>query len=224
VFLVIRFDQVAYRYRADQPPAVDGVDFVLEEGSFHFLTGPSGAGKTTVFRLLYLDLLPTGGHITMFGKNVGRLNDDELALLRRRMGIVFQDFRLLPHLTVRENVALPLTLYGTPTKEQDKAVDDMLGWVGLYDKMHVTPDRLSGGEKQRVGIARAVVGRPQLLVADEPTGNLDGAMARRIMHLLVELNKHGTTVLVATHDAGLVQSFNYPVLNMANGKMLKVLL
>lgn len=221
---MIRFDQVAYRYRPDQPPAVDGLDFVLEEGSFHFLTGPSGAGKTTVFRLMYLDLLPTSGHMHVFGKNVSRLNDDELALLRRRMGIVFQDFRLLPHLTVRENVALPLTLYGTPTKEQDKAVDDMLGWVGLYDKMHVTPDRLSGGEKQRVGIARAVVHRPQLLVADEPTGNLDGAMARRIMHLLVELNKHGTTVLVATHDAGLVQSFNYPVLNMANGKMLKVLL
>lgn len=221
---MIRFDQVAYRYRADQPPAVDGLDFVLEEGSFHFLTGPSGAGKTTVFRLMYLDLLPTSGHMHMFGKNVSRLNDDELAQLRRRMGIVFQDFRLLPHLTVRENVALPLTLYGTPSKEQERAVDDMLGWVGLSDKMHVTPDRLSGGEKQRVGIARAVVHRPQLLVADEPTGNLDGAMARRIMHLLVELNKHGTTVLVATHDAGLVQSFNYPVLNMANGKMLKVLL
>lgn len=221
---MIRFDQVAYRYRADQPPAVDGVDFVLEEGSFHFLTGPSGAGKTTVFRLLYLDMLPTVGHIHMFGKNIGRMDDDERALLRRRMGIVFQDFRLLPHLTVRENVALPLTLYGAPTKEQEKAVDDMLGWVGLYDKMHVTPDRLSGGEKQRVGIARAVVHRPQVLVADEPTGNLDGAMARRIMHLLMELNKHGTTVLVATHDAGLVQSFHYPVLNMANGKMLKVLL
>ena len=221
---MIRFDNVSYRYRPDQPPAVDGLGFALEEGSFHFLTGPSGAGKTTVFRLLYLDLMPTNGHISMFGKNVAKLDADGIAFARRKMGIVFQDFRLLPHLTVRENVLLPLTLYGTPTKEQDKAVDDMLGWVGLSDKKDTTPDRLSGGEKQRVGIARAVVHRPQVLVADEPTGNLDGAMAKRIMHLLVELNKHGTTVLVATHDQDLVQSFKYPVLSMNGGKMLKVML
>lgn len=218
---MIRFDNVAYHYRPDQPPAVSGVSFELEEGSFHFLTGPSGAGKTTVFRLLYLDMLPTGGHIHMFGKNVAKLDADEIAFTRRKMGIVFQDFRLLPHLTVRENVALPLTLYGTPTKEQERAVDDMLAWVGLSGKKDETPDRLSGGEKQRVGMARAVVHRPQVLVADEPTGNLDGEMAKRIMHLLVELNKHGTTVLVATHDAQMVKDFKFPVLHMQGGKLVK---
>lgn len=218
---MIRFDNVAYTYPTDRNPAVHGVSFELEEGSFHFLTGPSGAGKTTVFRLLYLDMLPTQGHITMFGKNVAKLGADEIAFTRRKMGIVFQDFRLLPHLTVRENVALPLNLYGLPTKEQDRAVDDMLAWVGLADKKDETPDRLSGGEKQRVGIARAVVHRPQVLVADEPTGNLDGAMAKRILHLLVELNKHGTTVLVATHDKELVRSFHYPVLTMKGGQLHK---
>lgn len=218
---MIRFDNVAYSYRPDLPPAVAGVSFELEEGSFHFLTGPSGAGKTTVFRLLYLDMLPTGGHIHMFGKNVGRLSADEIAFTRRKMGIVFQDFRLLPHLTVRENVALPLTLYGTPTKEQERAVDDMLAWVGLSGKKDTTPDRLSGGEKQRVGMARAVVHRPQVLLADEPTGNLDGDMAKRIMHLLVELNKHGTTVLVATHDAQMVREFKFPVLDMQGGHLLR---
>ncbi|MFZ2587337.1 MAG: cell division ATP-binding protein FtsE [Alphaproteobacteria bacterium] len=216
---MIRFDNVGYHYAGDARPAVTGVSFELEEGSFHFLTGPSGAGKTTVFRLLYLDMLPTQGHITMFGKNIAKLGEEEVAFTRRKMGIVFQDYRLLPHLTVRENVALPLNLYGYPTREQDKAVDDMLAWVGLADKKDETPDRLSGGEKQRVGIARAVVHRPQVLVADEPTGNLDDAMAKRILHLLVELNKHGTTVLVATHDKELVRSFKYPVLTMKGGRL-----
>lgn len=216
---MICFDNVAYTYRKGQPAAVHNVSFELEDGSFHFLTGPSGAGKTTVFRLLYLDMLPTEGHITMFGKNVAKLSAEEIAFTRRKMGIVFQDFRLLPHLTVRENVALPLNLYGLPTREQDRAVDDMLAWVGLADKKDETPDRLSGGEKQRVGIARAVVHRPQFLVADEPTGNLDAAMAQRILHLLVELNKHGTTVLVATHDKDLIASFKYPVLTMKNGRL-----
>lgn len=216
---MIRFDNVGYTYRKGHNAAVEGVSFELEEGSFHFLTGPSGAGKTTVFRLLYLDMPPTSGHITMFGRNMAKLSADEIAFTRRKMGIVFQDFRLLPHLTVRENVALPLNLYGLPTKEQERAVDDMLAWVGLSDKKNETPDRLSGGEKQRVGIARAVVHRPQVLLADEPTGNLDAAMAKRILHLLVELNKHGTTVLIATHDKELVKSFHYPVLAMKDGHL-----
>lgn len=217
---MIRLDNVSYTYRVGQKPAVSDLNFELPDGSFHFLTGPSGAGKTTIFRLMYLDLIPTHGYMTVFGKNVAKLSADEVAMLRRRMGIVFQDFRLLNNLTVRENVALPLYLYGTPTREQERAVDDMLAWVGLADKKNITPDQLSGGEKQRVGIARAVVHRPQFLVADEPTGNLDGAMAKRIMHLLVELNKHGTTVLVATHDADLVRSFQYPVLHVDNGQLV----
>lgn len=217
--MMIRFDDVGYVYREGQPPAVQGLSFELAEGSFHFLTGASGAGKTTVFRMLHLDLMPTTGRLLIMGKNAAKLGRDEVAFMRRKMGIVFQDFRLLPQLTVRENVELPLTLYGTPTKEQEKSVDEMLAWVGLSDKKNETPDRLSGGEKQRVAVARAVVNRPKVLIADEPTGNVDAMMGRRIMHLLVELNRHGTTVLVATHDEEMVKAFGYPTLHMAHGKL-----
>jgi cell division transport system ATP-binding protein len=219
---MIRFDAVEYRYPhsgTDVPPALHSLNFELEAGSFHFLTGPSGAGKTTVFKMLYHDILPTRGSVHMFGKNIAGLSRTQAALLRRKMGIVYQDFRLLDHLTVRENVALPLTLYGSPTPEQLKSVDDMLAWVGLTAKRHEKTNRLSGGEKQRVAIARAVVNKPELLIADEPTGNIDATMAKRVMHLLVELNKHGTTVLVVTHDHTLVKTYGYPCLNMDAGTL-----
>jgi cell division transport system ATP-binding protein len=220
---MIRLDGVSYTYLPGQPPAVRDVSADLAAGSFHFLTGPSGAGKTTLVRLLQADLLPTDGHLTLLDQPVTRLDRDGLAVLRRRIGVVFQDFRLLDGLTVRENVELPLWAInpkgGAPTKAQQTAVDDMLGWVGLGNKKEALAARLSGGEKQRVALARAVVHRPQLLIADEPTGNVDPAMGTRIMRLLVELNKHGTTVVVATHDSELLQNYKYPVLRMEDGRL-----
>ncbi len=218
---MIRFDQVNYRYTPMQDLALQDLTFELPEGSFHFLCGPSGAGKTTVFRMLYMDLLPTNGRLTVLDRNVAKLSRDEIAYTRRSMGIVFQDFRLINNLTVRENVELPLTLHGKPTAEQAKCVDDILDWVGLSDKMNDIPSHLSGGEKQRVSIARAVVNRPKILVADEPTGNVDAAMGKRIMHLFCELHKHGTTVLVATHDQTMVETFKFPVLKLENGTLKK---
>ncbi len=216
---MIRFEGVSYSYDSRQAPAVRDLTFELGEGSFHFLSGPSGVGKTTVFRMLYMDLLPTEGQLMLFGKNAGRLTQDEVAFTRRNMGIVFQDFRLLDNLTVRENVMLPLTLHGYPSEEQQGCVDEILDWVGLGDKMDKKPGYLSGGEKQRVGIARAVVNRPKFLIADEPTGNVDAAMGKRILHLFCELHKHGTTVLVATHDRDLVESFGFPCIYLEDGKL-----
>ncbi len=221
---LINFNHVAFKYRktdgsADKE-AVRDVCLNIEEGSFHFLSGPSGAGKTTLFRMMYMDLLPTVGSVTLFGKNVSRLSREEVAHTRRRMGVVFQDFRLLEHLNVRENVSLPLSLHGKLSQEQEKCVDEILDWVGLGDKLDKHPSQLSGGEKQRVSIARAVVNRPRLLVADEPTGNVDAAMGQRIMHLFMELNKHGTTVVVATHDRELVESFPYPCIYLKDGKVV----
>lgn len=220
---MIRFDGISYHYKQETPTAppsgVDNISFNLPAGSFHFLCGPSGAGKTTLFRMMYLDIMPQKGFLSLFGKNVHRLDSDGIAATRRQMGIVFQDFRLMNHLTVRENVELPLTLHGIPTKAQQQAVDDILDWVGLTPKKHLYPKTLSGGEQQRAAIARAVVNRPKILIADEPTGNVDPAMGRRIMHLFCELHKHGTTVLVATHDKSIIQAFNFPVLHVAGGKL-----
>jgi cell division transport system ATP-binding protein len=218
---MIQFEHVSYLYDGAQKSAVADVTFGLEPGSFHFLTGASGAGKTTLFRLMYLDLLPTGGELRVFGQSAHALDRDGIAALRRQMGIVFQDFRLLPHLSVRENVALPLSLHGPLTPQQDADVTEILNWVGLGDQLHVTPAELSGGEKQRVAIARAVVTRPRLLIADEPTGNVDEAMGKRIMHLFTELNRHGTTVLIATHDRQLLKDFPLPTLFLDHGHLLR---
>lgn len=218
---MIQFHHMSYCYAAGEKNAVHDVSLEIDDGDFYFLTGPSGAGKTTLFRMMYMDILPSKGSVTLFGKNVSRLSRDEIAHTRRRMGVVFQDFRLLEHLTVRENVSLPLALHGSLTPEQEKCVDEILDWVGLSEKTHALPNTLSGGEKQRVSIARAVVNRPRLLVADEPTGNVDDAMGRRIMHLFTELNRHGTTVVVATHDKSLIENFNYPVIKLENGHLVK---
>jgi cell division transport system ATP-binding protein len=219
VAAMIRLDGVSYTYLPGQPAAVREVSAELAGGSFHFLTGPSGAGKTTLVRLLQADLLPSKGQLTLLDQVVNRLSRDELAFLRRKIGVVFQDFRLLDHLTVRENVELPLWVSGQPSRAQQQAVHDMLEWVGLTAKRESLAARLSGGEKQRVALARAVVHRPQLLIADEPTGNVDPAMGTRIMRLLVELNKHGTTVVVATHDSDLLKTYKFPVLTMEAGQL-----
>ena len=193
------------------------VNFHLRPGSFHFLTGPSGAGKTSLLRLLFMSIHPTRGQIQMFGQDVSRITTAKRAHLRRRIGIVFQDFRLLDHLTTWENVALPLRVIGKKKEDYREDVTDLLQWVGLGDRMHAYPSILSGGEKQRAAIARAVIGKPELLLADEPTGNVDPQMARRLLRLFIELNRLGTSVLIATHDHQLMRQFKAPRLELHDG-------
>lgn len=201
------------------PLALKNLSLTLPKGSFHLLTGPSGAGKTTLFKLLTLALLPTSGEMLLDGVDVVKATRAERATLRKKLGVVYQDFRLLPHLTVRQNVELPLHLHGAETPENRQAVADMLEWVGLTPLADKPAAELSGGEQQRTAMARAVVHRPELIVADEPTGNVDAAMARKILHLLTELHRHGTTVVVATHDANLLKGQDFPILHLNHGEL-----
>ena len=182
------------------------LDFRLSKGGFYFLTGPSGAGKTSLLKLLYLAQRPTRGRIALFGEDLTAAPRDELPRFRRRIGVVFQDFRLIRHLSAFDNVALPLRISGASEEEVESPVREMLAWVGLADRASARPPTLSGGEQQRVAIARAVINRPELLVDDEPTGNVDADMARRLLHLFTSLNALGTTVVVATHDVGLISA------------------
>ena len=182
------------------------LDFGLTGGGFYFLTGPSGAGKTSLLKLMYLAQRPTRGRIRLFGEELTEAPRDTLPHFRRRIGVVFQDFRLLGHLSAFDNIALPLLIAGASEEEIEGPVREMLDWVGLADRSGARPATLSGGEQQRVAIARAVINRPELLVADEPTGNVDSDMAKRLMHLFSSLNELGTTVVVATHDAGLMRT------------------
>jgi len=214
----VRFENVGLRYGMG-PEVLKDVTFGIEPNSFQFLTGPSGAGKTTLLRLLFLSLKPTRGLITLFGRDVSALDPDEVAVLRRRIGIVFQDFRLLDHLTTYENVVLPLRVLGREEHTYRAEVRELLGWVGLGERMDVLPPVLSGGEKQRAAIARALIGRPELLLADEPTGNVDPTLARRLLHLFIELNKSGTSVLLATHDIGLMDQYDARRLVIADGRL-----
>ncbi len=193
--------------------------FRVDPHSFQFLTGPSGAGKTSLLRLLFLSLPPTRGLITLFGHDVATLTQDELATLRRRIGVVFQDFRLLDHMTTYENVALPLRVIGHPEENYREEVVELLKWVGLGDRLSALPPVLSGGEKQRAAIARAVIARPQLLLADEPTGNVDPNLAKRLLRLFVELNKSGTSVVIATHDIALMDQFDARRLVLHEGRL-----
>ena len=184
------------------------ISFQIEPRSFQFLTGPSGAGKTTLLRLVLLSLKPTRGFIKLFGREASTLDKDAVTALRRRIGVVFQDFRLLDHLTTYENVALPLRVQGRDEASYRSEVVELLRWVGLGERMHVLPPVLSGGEKQRAAIARALIVRPELLLADEPTGNVDPTLARRLLRLFVELHKTGTAVVIATHDLTLMEQFD----------------
>lgn len=213
-----RFQNVGMRYGTGEEILRD-ISFELAAGSFHFLTGPSGAGKSTLLKLMYLAERPTRGWIRLFGQDVTTLPRRALPALRRRVGIVFQDFRLLDHLSTLENVALPLRLAGAKKKQIAAHVTELLEWVGLADHIDACPPTLSGGQKQRVAIARAVISRPSLLLADEPTGNVDEQSAMRILHLFEELNKIGTTVVIATHNEGLVGRFQYPQLRLSNGEL-----
>ena len=201
---IVHFDNVGLRYGAEREVLSD-ISFTLFPGSFYFITGASGAGKTSLLRLLYLAQRPSRGMIRMFGADAITLPRQRLPVLRRRMGVVFQDFRLVPHLSAFDNVALPLRIAGAAEKDVVKPVRDMLEWVGLAERIDARPATLSGGEQQRVAIARAVIGRPEILVADEPTGNVDPDMAVKLLRLFEALNRLGTTVLVATHDLHLLQ-------------------
>jgi cell division transport system ATP-binding protein len=215
---VIRFDNVGLRYGTG-PEILRDVTFHVHPGSFHFLTGPSGAGKTTLLRLLFMSIKPSRGLIFVFGENVVELPPAGRSALRRRIGIVFQDFRLLDHMTTYENVALPLRVIGQAEDTYRVEVVELLKWVGLGDRISALPPVLSGGEKQRAAIARAVIARPQLLLADEPTGNVDPNLAQRLLRLFVELNKSGTSVIIATHDIALMDQFDARRLVLHEGRM-----
>jgi cell division transport system ATP-binding protein len=215
---VVRFENVGLRYGLGTEVLRD-LSFRVDPHSFQFLTGPSGAGKTSLLRLLYLSLKPTRGLITLFGHDVATLAPDALATLRRRIGIVFQDFRLLDHMSTYENVALPLRVLGREEASYRNEVTELLQWVGLGERMWALPPVLSGGEKQRAAIARAVIARPQLLLADEPTGNVDPVLARRLLRLFVELNKSGTSVVIATHDIALMDLLDARRLVLHDGRM-----
>ncbi len=215
---LIRFDKAGARY-AGGPEVLQDIDLVLEPGSFHFLTGPSGAGKTTLLRLIGLAIRPTRGRMTAFGEDVAGLPRHRLPALRRRIGVVYQDFRLLPHLSLFDNVALPLRLAGRPESGVRKNVIELLEWVGLGDRLQALPQTLSGGQQQRAAIARAVIAKPAVLLADEPTGNVDEAMAMRLMYLFEQLHRLGAAVLIATHSTQLPRSFPYPSLHLENGRL-----
>jgi len=219
---VLRLDRIGLSYGPKSDVLAD-VSLSLRPGSMTFLTGPSGAGKSTLLRLAYLALRPTAGRISLFGVDTNRLRRRDLFPLRRRIGVVFQEFRLLDHLSAYDNVALPLRILGRPEASYRQDVTDLLGWVGLGDRLDARPATLSGGEKQRVAIARAVVGKPDLLIADEPTGNVDEEMGDRLYRLFRELNRClKTTVLIATHDMALVRRAKNDVLRLAEGMVVRV--
>ncbi len=211
-------ENVGLRYDGG-PEVLTDLSFGIEPRSFQYLTGPSGAGKTSMLKLMSLAMRPTRGSVTAFGKNTARLTSRDIPALRQRIGVVFQDFRLLDHMTTFENVALPLRVQGKEEAEYGADVRELLGWVGLGERMYAMPPVLSGGEKQRAAIARAVIGQPDLLLADEPTGNVDPQLGRRLLRLFVELNKLGTSIVIATHDVLLMQQHQARRLVLHDGKV-----
>lgn len=213
---MVLFDRVTVQYGAG-PQILRDISFTLAPGSFHFLVGRSGAGKSSLLKVMYLGLRPSFGTVSLFGRDVMSLNGADMPGIRRRVGVVFQDFRLIEHLSAMDNVALPLRVAGVRESDVRKHVGELLSWVGLADHLDALPATLSGGQQQRVAIARAVIGRPSLLLADEPTGNVDDVIGLRLMYLFEELNKLGTTVVIATHNEALVQRFPHPVLKLRDG-------
>ena len=212
---IIEMQNVGIRY-GQGPEILSDIKLSLKKGSFHFLTGKSGAGKTSLLSMMYLAQKPSRGIVSVFGKNVNITNRDSLAMLRRKIGVVFQDFRLIDHLSAFDNVALPLRVCGMDEREVRKRVLEILQWVELDKHIQAAASTLSGGEKQRIAIARAVINRPDLLLADEPTGNVDNDIAPKLMKLFVELNKLGTTVVIATHSEKLITDFAFPRLHLQN--------
>lgn len=202
------------------PDVLRDVSLALKPGEMCFLAGPSGSGKSSLLRILLMAQKPTRGVVSLFGRDVTAIGHAEKPALRQRLGVVFQDFRLIEHLSVFDNVALPLRVKGLRRRDYLDDVKDLLDWVGLGTRMLALPETLSGGEKQRAAIARAVISKPDLLLADEPTGNVDSAMAKRLLHLFVELNRQGTTMLIASHDEDLMRQSKMPVLTLKDGRVV----
>lgn len=215
---IVDMQNVSIRYGTN-PNVLSDVKLTLEKGSFHFLTGKSGAGKTSLLSMMYLALKPSQGTVTVFGTNIGFASRDSMAMLRRRIGVVFQDFRLLEHLSAYDNVAVPLRVRGMSESEIRKRVAELLRWVELENSMDKICSALSGGEKQRIAIARAVINRPDILLADEPTGNVDDDIAGKLMKLFIELNRLGTTVVIATHSQDIINRYNYPRIHLDNNTL-----
>lgn len=218
--MIVGFENVGLAYEGG-PEIFSDVDFALGAGEFRFLTGPSGAGKTSLLKLIYLAHRPTRGRVVLFGEDATAAPREALPALRRRIGVVFQEFRLLDHLTAYENVALPMKVAGINQNQYREDVRELLNWVGLGDRIEARPPTLSGGEKQRVALARALVSKPDLILADEPTGNVDPAMGEKIMKLFIELNKLGAAVIVATHDIPLIEALGKPTLRLDAGKLVE---
>jgi len=216
---VVRFERVGLRY-ARGPEILSDVNMRLKQGSFTFLTGPSGAGKSTLLKLCYLKLKPSRGLINLFENDVSIMRRAEEQAAKRKIGVVLQDFQLINHLSVFENVALPLRVTGQGRDQYSQDVIELLQWVGLGHRMDALPQTLSGGEQQRAAIARAVIAKPELLIADEPTGNVDSRIGRRLLRLFFEMNRMGTTILIATHDLTLIREMQTDVLRIENGQLL----
>jgi cell division transport system ATP-binding protein len=215
---MIRLENVALRY-GEGPEVLRNLNLTLRRGEFVFVTGPSGAGKTSLLRMLALLHMPASGRLIVFNEDVAQLSRDRLAAVRRRIGMVFQDVRLLDHLSTFDNVALPLRINGGHAEQIGSVVSEMLCWLGLGDVVHAKPPALSMGQRQLVSVARAVITRPNLLLADEPTSNMDGKLARRLMHLFTQLCKLGTTVLLSTHSEDLIERYPRPILHLEEGRL-----
>ncbi|WP_319825708.1 cell division ATP-binding protein FtsE [Thalassovita sp.] len=213
---MIELDNVAYSYGGGE--LLSEISLKLSPGSFHFLTGPSGSGKTTFLKLCYGALRPTAGHVRLFGADLRGMTRDDIALSRRRIGVVHQDCQFLDHLSVTENVALPLTVAGQDTLQEQNNLRELLKWVGLMNRAEALPPELSGGERQRAALARAVIMSPEVILADEPTGNIDWEMSQRLLQLLLELNRMGKTVMIATHDLNLIRAAK----NQVQARVLRI--
>ncbi len=215
---MVRFENVGLRYGAGAEVLRD-VSFDLAPGSFHFLTGPSGAGKTSLLKLMYLALRPSRGLVHLLDHDIARTPRDQLPAIRRKIGVVFQEYRLIDHMSAFDNVAMPLRIAGKKEKQVQTHTRELLQWVGLGDYMHARPPTLSGGQQQRIAIARAVIAAPRLLLADEPTGHVDDEMGLRLLRLFEELNKLGTTIVIATHSTALIERFRHPILQLRDGEL-----
>lgn len=215
---LVKFTNVGLQYTQGIETLRD-INLELEAGSFHFLTGPSGAGKTSLMKLLYIGQRQTRGVISMFGRDLSTVSRRQMPDIRRQIGVVFQDFRLLQHLSAFDNVALPLRIAGVDEAVVTKNVTELLSWVDLGKKMDAKPPTMSGGEQQRIAVARAIINRPKLLLADEPTGNIDDAIGAKLLMLFEELNRHGTTVVIATHDENIVRRFPHPQMRLEDGRL-----
>lgn len=218
---MIELQNVAYSYGGGE--LLSDISLKLAPGSFHFLTGPSGSGKTTFLKLCYMELMATSGHVQVFGRDTREMDRSEIARNRQRVGVVHQDCQFLDHLPISANVALPLMVAGRDVSQETENLNDLLSWVGLTHRANALPDELSGGERQRAALARAVIMSPDVVLADEPTGNVDWEMSKRLLTLLVELNKMGKTIMIATHDLNLIRAaksqVNARVLRISNRRL-----